>query len=70
MPDWIVDYIWSWLSHRRTYVQLPGKPHYKDEEYRIDIGIPQGSLLPSILFPFNAAPLDKERRVSHTSRTL
>jgi hypothetical protein len=57
MPDWIIKYICSYLSDRRTRVRLPGNVDPEPEEYWINIGIPQGSPLSSLLFLFYSAEL-------------
>lgn len=54
MPDCLVEIIWSFLSDRRSFINLPG---HDGAEYWIDVGIPQGSPLSSLLFLFHAAPL-------------
>ena len=54
IPNWLIEITWSFLSHSRTYVHMPG---YNGGEYWVDVGIPQGSPLSPILFLFYAAPL-------------
>ncbi|KAF4907992.1 putative RNA-directed DNA polymerase from transposon X-element [Colletotrichum viniferum] len=54
MPDWIVNFIWSFLSDRRTMFRFPG---YVSEEFFVNTGIPQGSPLSPILFVFFSAPM-------------
>ena len=54
LPRWIVKVIWSFLSDRRTYIHMPG---YEGPEYWINVGVPQGSPLSSLLFLLYAAPL-------------
>ncbi|CAE7022178.1 Zinc knuckle [Pyrenophora teres f. teres] len=56
-PPWLVKVIWSFLSDRRTYVHMPG---YEGPEYWIEVGVPQGSPLSSLLFLLYAAPLLKQ----------
>ena len=71
LPDWIVDYIWSWLSWRRAFVCLPGKLKREEIEYFVRVGIPQGSPLSSILFLFYSAIfLDKAHRVGFSPSAL
>ncbi|CAG9978303.1 unnamed protein product [Clonostachys byssicola] len=53
-PDWIVRFVWSFLSERSTELLMPG---YRPEKYWINIGIPQGSPLSPILFILFAAPI-------------
>ncbi|KAJ6194942.1 LOW QUALITY PROTEIN: reverse transcriptase (RNA-dependent DNA polymerase)-domain-containing protein [Bipolaris maydis] len=67
IPDWLVEITWSFLSDRRTYIHLPG---YNGDEYYIDVGVPQGSPLSSLLFLFYAAPLLDEFAKNYTSANL
>jgi len=55
MPDWIVEYVRSFLSARVTRVRIPGS--HLSEPYHVNIGIPQGSPMSSILFMLYAAKL-------------
>ncbi|KAL1798048.1 hypothetical protein ACET3X_004654 [Alternaria dauci] len=54
IPDWLIEITWSFLSDRRSFIHLPG---YDGDEYWIEIGVPQGSPLSSLLFLLYAAPL-------------
>lgn len=67
IPDWLIEITWSFLSDRRTYIHLPG---YDGDEYYIDVGVPQGSPLSSLLFLFYAAPLLDELATNYTSAML
>ncbi|PNP81273.1 hypothetical protein FNYG_05305 [Fusarium nygamai] len=53
-PEWLVEFVASFLSNRSTVVKLPG---LTSKRYWINIGIPQGSPLSPILFLFYTAPL-------------
>ena len=55
IPLWIVRFIWSYLSRRRTSFDMPG--HRTRDPFFVNIGIPQGSTLSAILFAFFTAPL-------------
>lgn len=54
IPEWLVEFVASFLSNRSTVVKLPG---LTSKRYWINIGIPQGSPLSPILFLFYTAPL-------------
>ncbi|KPM39835.1 hypothetical protein AK830_g6718 [Neonectria ditissima] len=54
IPDWIVLWVWSFLSDRSIVVRMPG---YTGEKCWVNIGIPQGSPLSPLLFLFFAAPI-------------
>ncbi|CAH0027866.1 unnamed protein product, partial [Clonostachys rhizophaga] len=53
-PDWLVRFVWCFLSERSTELLMPG---YRSEKYWVNIGIPQGSPLSPILFILFAAPI-------------
>ncbi|KAI3528724.1 zinc knuckle [Colletotrichum abscissum] len=61
VPDWIVRFVWSFLSDRKTVLKLPG---HTSEEFWVDIGIPQGSPLSPILFLFFSSPILEALQVS------
>lgn len=54
IPEWLAEFVASFLSNRSTIVKLPG---LTSKRYWINIGIPQGSPLSPILFLFYTAPL-------------
>lgn len=54
VPDWLVKWIASFLSLRRSQLRAPG--HTSDWFY-VNIGIPQGSPLSPILFIIFAGPM-------------
>lgn len=58
VPAWLVRFVLSFLSRRTTTVRFPG--HEDDQEYSINIGIPQGSPLSPILFVFFTLPILEE----------
>lgn len=55
IPDWIIEFVWSFLSSRSTTLDMPGHPTRRS--YFVNIGIPQGSPLSPILFLFFTAPM-------------
>ena len=55
IPMWIVKFIASYLSNRETTLILPG--HDVQKSFFVNVGVPQGSPLASILFLFFASPL-------------
>lgn len=55
IPDWIIKFVWSFLSNRSTTLDMPGHP--TQGSFFVNIGIPQGSTLSPILFLFFAAPM-------------
>lgn len=55
IPDWIIKFVWSFLSNRSTTLDMPGHPTQGPNF--VNIGIPQGSTLSPILFLFFAAPM-------------
>ncbi|KAG7064329.1 zinc knuckle [Colletotrichum scovillei] len=61
VPDWIVRFVWSFLSDRKTVLKLPG---HTSEEFWVDIGILQGSPLSPILFLFFSSPILEALQVS------
>lgn len=48
LPDWIIRFVWSFLSNRKTLLEMPG--HKLEDAFYVNIGIPQGSPLSPILF--------------------
>lgn len=54
IPDWMINFLWSFLSERTAKLVTPG---HTSNEFPVPIGIPQGSALSPILFLFFAAPL-------------
>lgn len=54
IPGWLVRYIHSFLSNRRSSVHLPG---CEPREFFLNTGLPQGSPLSPILFLLFSAPL-------------
>lgn len=54
MPPWIVEFVRSFLSHRKATYHLPG---LVSKSLSLNTGIPQGSPLSPILFLLFAAPL-------------
>lgn len=54
IPEWLVEFVISFLSNRSTVVKRPG---LTSKRYWINIGIPQGSPLSPVLFLFYTAPL-------------
>ncbi|KAM5359789.1 hypothetical protein ACJZ2D_014222 [Fusarium nematophilum] len=57
VPDWLVTFVWSFLSDRSTALQMRGST---SEPFWVNVGIPQGSPLSPILFLFFAAPSIEE----------
>ena len=55
IPDWIIEFVWSFLSRRSTTLDIPGHP--VQGPFFVNIGIPQGSTLSPILFQLFAAPM-------------
>lgn len=55
IPDWIIKFVWSFLSNRSTTLDMPGHP--TQGPFFVNVGIPQGSTLSPILFLFFAAPM-------------
>jgi hypothetical protein len=53
-PDWLVRFVWSFLSDRSTELIIPG---HRSQKYWVNMGIPQGSPLSPILFILFAAPI-------------
>jgi len=49
-PNWIIKFLWSYLSNRYTVVRLPREEMSGQNEYWIHEGVPQGGPLSSILF--------------------
>ncbi|KAF5502101.1 putative RNA-directed DNA polymerase from transposon X-element [Colletotrichum aenigma] len=49
VPDWMIMFVWSFLSDRSTTVRMQGAVSKK---FWVNIGIPQGSPLSPILFLF------------------
>ena len=67
IPDWLIEVIWSFLSDRRSFIHMPG---IDGSEYWIDVGVPQGSPLSSLLFLFYAAPLLADLRKEYPTAML
>ena len=55
IPYWIIKIVWSFLLDRRSTLDIPG--HSSQGLFFVNVGIPQGSPLFSILFSLFAAPL-------------
>ena len=55
IPDWIIRFVWSFLSDRTSTLEMPG--HGSHGPFYVNIGIPQGSTLSPILFLFFASPM-------------
>ena len=70
IPDWMILFVWSFLSNRRTTVRLPGETDQESEEFQINVGIPQGSPLSSILFLFYAASLIRKPMSGRSDRCV
>ena len=68
IPDWIVNFVWSFLSTRSTTLEMPG--HHPQGPFYVNIGIPQGSTLSPILFLFFASPLLSRLSQSSLQSTL
>ena len=49
MPEWIINYVGSFMHGRRTRIAFDG---YVSDWFQTDAGIPQGSPLSPILFLF------------------
>ncbi|SPJ72671.1 uncharacterized protein FTOL_02400 [Fusarium torulosum] len=54
LRDWMLSYVWSFLSDRSTDMKLPG---FTSSKFWVNIGIPQGSPLSPILFLFFSSPI-------------
>ncbi|EGU79108.1 hypothetical protein FOXB_10396 [Fusarium oxysporum f. sp. conglutinans Fo5176] len=54
IPDWMLRFIWSFLTDRNTDMRLPG---FTSSKFWVNIGIPQGSPLSPILFLFFSMPI-------------
>ncbi|GJC99960.1 zinc knuckle [Colletotrichum higginsianum] len=54
IPAWIIHYVRSFLSARRSRVHFPG---FVSDDFWVNIGIPQGSPLSPILFVFFTSPM-------------
>ncbi|KAF4445653.1 Zinc knuckle [Fusarium albosuccineum] len=57
VPDWLILFVWSFLSSRSTTLKMPGST---SDKFWVNIGIPQGSPMSPILFLFFAAPIIEE----------
>lgn len=55
IPDWIIKFVWSFLSNRSTSLDMPGHP--TQGPFFVNVGIPQGSTLSPILSLFFASPI-------------
>lgn len=55
-PAWIINFVRSFLSHRKTTLVHPG---YQSEPFWVNCGVPQGSPLSPIFFLIFAAPILK-----------
>ncbi|RBQ76961.1 hypothetical protein FVER14953_12340 [Fusarium verticillioides] len=54
LPEWMLSFIWSFLTDRSTDMRLPG---FTSPSFWVNMGIPQGSPLSPILFLFFSMPL-------------
>ncbi len=54
IPEWIVQWVGSFISNRTTTLCLPG---YNTDDFPTHTGIPQGSPLSPVLFLFYNANL-------------
>lgn len=63
IPDWIIRFVWSFLSNRSTTLEMPG--HSSQGPFFVNVGIPQGSTLSPILFLFFASPILTRLSSSH-----
>lgn len=61
LPVWIIKAIWAFLSNRHVKIRFPGESGDKGGTYMVNVGVPQGSPLSSILFAIYAAALIDER---------
>ena len=55
IPNWIVLFVWSFISDRRAILDMPG--HLPQGPFWVNNGIPQGSALSPILFLFFVSPI-------------
>ncbi|KAJ3542437.1 hypothetical protein NM208_g4093 [Fusarium decemcellulare] len=68
IPEWIVDYIHSFLIDRTTTLEMPG---LVSDAFDLFMGIPQGSPLSPILFNLFTCPLlEKPKRDLYPGVTL
>jgi hypothetical protein len=56
VPDWLILFVQSYMTNRKATLAIPG---YQTDPFYVNIGIPQGSALSSVLFMLFAAPLLK-----------
>ncbi|KAF5637881.1 hypothetical protein F52700_4584 [Fusarium sp. NRRL 52700] len=54
LPEWMLSFIWSFLTDRSTDMRLPG---FTSSSFWVNMGIPQGSPLSPILFLFFSMPI-------------
>ncbi|PNP76572.1 hypothetical protein FNYG_09991 [Fusarium nygamai] len=54
LPEWMLSFIWSFLTDRSTDMRLPG---FTSPSFWVNMGIPQGSPLSPILFLFFSLPI-------------
>jgi hypothetical protein len=54
IPEWMLRFIWSFLTDRNTDMRLPG---FTSSKFWVNMGIPQGSPLSPILFLFFSMPI-------------
>ncbi|KLP19259.1 Uncharacterized protein LW94_3629 [Fusarium fujikuroi] len=54
LPEWMLSFIWSFLTDRITDMRLPG---FTSSSFWVNMGIPQGSPLSPILFLFFSMPI-------------
>ncbi|RKL51925.1 hypothetical protein BFJ70_g639 [Fusarium oxysporum] len=54
LPEWMLNFIWSFLTDRSTDMKLPG---FTSSSFWFNMGIPQGSPLSPLLFLFFSMPI-------------
>ncbi|ENH72221.1 hypothetical protein FOC1_g10006596 [Fusarium oxysporum f. sp. cubense race 1] len=54
LPEWMLSFIWSFLTDRSTDMKLPG---FTSSSFWVNMGIPQGSPLSPLLFLFFSMPI-------------
>ncbi|VTT82833.1 unnamed protein product [Fusarium fujikuroi] len=60
LPEWMLSFIWSFLTDRITDMRLPG---FTSSSFWVNMGIPQGSPLSPILFLFFSMPIVASIRI-------